>query len=487
MAKKKNKRSENYFPFNSRLDRELVMAENYEIHAPYGLRVLSQYLNDVELRQKGVSLEEIGIKQRRDNSLSYVYDQTGVRLESVKEFFDDDAEETESNGETEKNEVLKIAVVQINGVMRMEDGLSSSGIRSICNQLQNLSSHSEIGAIILECNTGGGEKTAGQHLYNTVLDISTNTPVFAYGHFIGSACVRGTLPCAEIWMSGESSMFGSIGSMAQINKKFKKFFQKNVDEIYSRKSVEKNHEWREYLQGNKGAIMDKLDISTTDFHDAVQRHRKLNPAMLESTLRGDVFPATEAKTRGLIEGVGTLKTVIERAVDYINNSQSLKDEDMTKEKFEAFKSTMETAFGVEFKAENAEDLQKEIAAIKPVTEQVKEAETAATETATKEFSGKIEKLTKVAEALEAQKATKKESVKTSETDKKLDALLERFEKLEGENTALKSEKTELQKKVAEKKATTAATTNESTTDAPAAVKNLTGINGKAQTEAKFEW
>lgn len=488
MAKKKGKGNENYFPFNQRLDRQLIDAHEYEVHKPFAMRCLSQYIEDVELRQMGMSLEEIGIKQRRDSITSLIYSQSAKRLGTVEDYFDD-----ENDGSAFESDSPNIAIVQLVGMMRMEDGLSQRGIRSTCNEMSRLCHDEGIGAMIIDVNTGGGEKIAGQHFFNTVLDISQHIPVFAFGHFIASAGVRGTLPCVETWMAGYSAMYGSIGTMTQVNKDFAKWYNKNVDEIYSRKSPKKNHEWREMLSGRKGAILDKLDVATSDFHDAVKKYRKLNPAMEADTLMGDVFPAKEAIERGLVTGIGTLNTVIERAVEYINNP-SLNKSTMEKKDFEALKAELERVHGTKFEATNAKDLTEKIKEMKPVSETVKEAETAVSDKAKKDYDEKLEQVTnKMSEKLDSMEKSKKDkkedtAEEKTEAEKKYDALMARMDKFEEENKDLKKENKTLKQEKAKDKAKTESSKSETSTQAPQAVKDLEeGFKTKGTTKIEVEF
>jgi len=176
------------------------------------------------------------------------------------------------------------------------------GIEEVCEELYQLDNDPNISAHKLIMNTPVGDATAAAELYNTVKDLKK--PKIGLVHLAASAGYLGILPCDEIIALSDMSRAGSIGALTSIDKKFAASYKERYDEIYSSKSPEKNDGQRAYLNGDPSIIVRELDKLVDIFQAKVVMHRSLNPEFKAETLKGRLFNAKEAKTRGLIDLIG---------------------------------------------------------------------------------------------------------------------------------------------------------------------------------------
>ena len=63
----------------------------------------------------------------------------------------------------------------------------------------------------------------------------------------------------------------------------------------------------------EGDESQQAEASASLFRSEVQKYRKLNSAMKKETLQGGMFYARDAKKRGIVDSIGTMKNAIKRA------------------------------------------------------------------------------------------------------------------------------------------------------------------------------
>jgi ClpP class serine protease len=278
----------------------LLFGGKFLIDIEFGFSALTKYFNDLELVQSGISLKDLGYKNDISMAISII----------------------SPNGKTDpvnksSFEPGSHSKISLSGVMQMDGGMSSVGIAQLAEMIQNLDAHPNIAGHKFDVNTGGGEAVAGIHLYNTVKDLKK--PSVAQVHTCASAGYLAMLPVNEIVALSTMSRIGSIGAMISMDKKFIDWYKENIDDIYSNLSPEKNDALNSYLNGDKTKLVNSLDSLVQDFHEKVMKHRRLNPENKKETLKGNTFYSKEAKSRGLIDSIGTEAYATKRLNFYINN------------------------------------------------------------------------------------------------------------------------------------------------------------------------
>lgn len=285
---------------DNRKIRELIISGQFLIDEEMGLTALQKYLHDLELVEAGLSLKDLGYTADRLNAIS-------IDEPSGRRFFLGDA----------RIPAGSISRTKIDGVMMMKGGLCSMGIEEVCEELYQLDNDPNIRAHKLIMNTPGGEATAAAEMYNVVKDLKK--PSVALVHLSASAGYFGILPAKEIIALSDMSRIGSIGALTSIDKKFAAAYKERYEEIYSSKSPDKNEAQRAYQNnGDSSIIVRELDKLVDIFQAKVVMHRELNPDFKSETLKGKVFTAREAKTRGLIDLIGSETLANKRLQSFIN-------------------------------------------------------------------------------------------------------------------------------------------------------------------------
>lgn len=278
----------------------IISSANWQIDKAWGMQILSSYLHDLDMIQNGVPFSELMYSEKRAESRR-------IQISNeIEDFSETTLDLSSFEGTIPEN---SIAELKLSGVMTLEDGLCHQGINSLAQSLQQADNHKSISGVLLEVNSGGGEALAGSVLQNTIRDMKT--PVVTYTHFLGSAAVRGTLGTKEIIASSKDVSVGSIGAMISLNLEAIEEHKETYKELYAESSPNKNAEWRALLEGNETPLIKRVTETADFFRSEVKKHRPLK-GNIEETLKGGIFTANKAKSKGLIDGIGTKAYAVRR-------------------------------------------------------------------------------------------------------------------------------------------------------------------------------
>ena len=261
---------------------ELLFSESLLIDVDFGITALNTYLNDLALIQAGAKFSDLGYSEKREA-------QKPVNM-------------------------ANIAVLRLDGVMRMDDSLSTRGVRSLIQDIDAANRNSMIRGILLEINSGGGEAIAGSVLNDAIKNSAK--PVVAYAHYVGSAAYMAAIASYEVILSTSMAKAGSIGAMITLNKKALERYKEMYMDIYASQSPDKNKEFRAALGDDFSLISESVDKAAQIFQDTVLAYRKVKDK--EKALSGGMFYAKEAKSLGLIDGIGGISYAIRRLNSHIN-------------------------------------------------------------------------------------------------------------------------------------------------------------------------
>lgn len=282
-----------------------ILSGQFEMDEMWGWDQLAQYMNDLYALSVGMPYQELGISSRRASSLPSLIVQSSSGVRFVR-----DANIIHHPKETPAG---SFAHLRLQGVMRSQDGISSRGVSSLLSDIQAAYQNENIEGILLEVNSGGGESLAGTMLQGALAD--SPKPVVVYAHMMASAALRATLPVAEIVASGEGAQAGSIGTFITLDRSFAEWYKTWYEDLYADKSVNKNREFRDFLEGNRDTLRKSINRSNQVFLDEVQAYRPLRRDV-EHTLSGAMFNAREAKSRGLVDSIGSLTYATQRLAAY---------------------------------------------------------------------------------------------------------------------------------------------------------------------------
>lgn len=276
-------------------------AGKFEIDEAWGLEQLAEYSNEISLLRAGATYSDLGIGKRRAAGMPGI-----ITFKAGLPTLISDPEMLSSPILTPPG---SIAHLKLQGVMRSQDGASTRGINSLLADFHAAYQNDNIDGILLEVNTGGGESLAGTILQATIAE--SPKAVVAWAHFMASAGVRATAPADEIIASSTGSEIGSIGTFITLSKYFASWYNNYYEDMYASKSTNKNRDFREYMKGNKEPMQKAIDTHNEYFLDEMKRYRPLKRDV-DHTLSGEMFYATEAKSRGLVDGIGSLTYAVSR-------------------------------------------------------------------------------------------------------------------------------------------------------------------------------
>lgn len=293
-------------PLNSDIEFFLSTCEMLEIDFNYGMSQLNMYLQDLMFLQSGGKYKDLGISQRRKDSMPQLITLSASAPGSVAFVDKYDLQSPELIAPN------SIALLKLNGVMRSQSGLSSNGVDRLAVDLRNAYSNPNIAGVVIETNSGGGESLAGNMAKSAIME--RNKPVIGFGHLVASAAYRALTGADEIIMSSEFSEVGSIGTMVQLDNKAISRFRERVSEFYGKDAPNKNGDIRKAFAGDFSAIQERVNELTVQFHNEIIRDRPLSGGTerIKDTLSGKMFDAKEGKRRGLVDAIGGLNFAAKR-------------------------------------------------------------------------------------------------------------------------------------------------------------------------------
>ena len=253
----------------------------------YGQRLLNQYFLDLDQAQT-ISKKLV---------VSMLAERKAATLPKIVEVPND------------KKPFLKdqIMVVNLNGMIRADDGWSSVGTRSVGEKLVEQKKN-VIGAIF-KINSGGGYMGGAEAMVSAMREF--DKPVVVVSSYAASAAYMIASEADQINAETEFSEFGSIGVYIELDKELKELYKQYVDVAYSEDSPEKNKAFRDWILNDdlSGFVKQATDADQM-FMNLIKSNRELDSKLKEETLSGGVFYAKDAKSRGLIDGFSTMEKAV---------------------------------------------------------------------------------------------------------------------------------------------------------------------------------
>ena len=144
-----------------------------------------------------------------------------------------------------------IAVMQIQQVItKYDQECGPSGTLTKNNLLKRAGNNPNIKAVILYCDSGGGEADGTEQFANTIREVAAIKPVIAFvDGMAASAMYWITSSCTMVIANLETAEIGSIGTYVSFADLKPMWEAQGVKfhEIYATKSTEKNKVWKEAL------------------------------------------------------------------------------------------------------------------------------------------------------------------------------------------------------------------------------------------------
>lgn len=245
-----------------------------------------------------------------------------VSVLKFKSEMEDDIEdyvECDSEIEVEDEEVQSVVIVNLNGVITVDGGMSSNGMTELSESMLELSKEESVSGFIVYTNSGGGSTMAVEIMTDAIAEIRKTKPVFGLVRKGGMACSAAYAiisSCEEVYVESEMSCVGSCGTMVQFEGR--KANTENPEgekeiRLYASKSVKKNIEIEEALNNdNYSLIIDNmLDPVNERFLSLIENNRPI----LKGTDFNDGHTEYAKDSIGkFIDGISTKSEVIKKVL-----------------------------------------------------------------------------------------------------------------------------------------------------------------------------
>ena len=209
----------------------------------------------------------------------------------------------------------QVAVIPIIGTITKYDSCFTRGAITYAKAITAAANLPEVGAIVLDIDSGGGAGNAIAVLKEAIHHVQAlGKPIIAHVDFCASLAYWAASQCDAIFCDNPLSAVGSIGGLYQIVDDTGKLEKEGytVITVYADESGDKNLDYRKALEGDNSLLKKNLSYNVAQFHKDVKAGR---PDIKDAAgvFSGAMFHPTEAQALGLINGVLTLAECIENA------------------------------------------------------------------------------------------------------------------------------------------------------------------------------
>ncbi len=223
---------------------------------------------------------------------------------------------------TEKTTPERVAIFNINGMIRRENLLSASGqsisyygTDYITEYINYCTKDKSIKAIILDVNSGGGFSNAVANLIDAIIQFKkTGRKVYASVDIACSAGYHLISFCDHIVANSKASLLGCIGTMwsaVDYSKMEERAGIKRID-VVSSQTPEKTAEFTQAMKGNAKLLQQNIiDPTAQVFIDDVLANRKIKN---QSILKGASVIAEKAIEVGLCDAIMPMSELIKIAM-----------------------------------------------------------------------------------------------------------------------------------------------------------------------------
>ncbi len=208
-----------------------------------------------------------------------------------------------------------IAILSLKNYLYLgDDPFSVNAYVALINEIRNTP---EIKGVVFEIFSDGGVDVASELLRSELSLLSQTKPVVAFCHYAASGAYLAALGCNIIIASNGLSRFGSIGSYITLNKWYREVYSLIKQDVYAAQSTKKNENWRKYVSDNEIELYQNEANKIANYF--ISQVKKSRDNVSEDALKGAMYLASEAKSLGLIDGIGNLQYAFNRINSLIKN------------------------------------------------------------------------------------------------------------------------------------------------------------------------
>ena len=203
------------------------------------------------------------------------------------------------------------------GIVGGESAANSVSIssRSLIEDLEDLRDDEEVRAIVLRVESPGGSALASEEIYCKLEEIRSEKPLLvSMGRVAASGGYYISAPGQQIWAS-PATITGSIGVVSVIPDFAKAADKLGVqpDGVYSTPLATMTRLGNPVPPELLASLDHYMAGTYVEFRDRVTRYRPLDDEQLLPIAGGRVWSGSRAQELGLVDSLGTLEDVIQRA------------------------------------------------------------------------------------------------------------------------------------------------------------------------------
>jgi protease IV len=227
----------------------------------------------------------------------------------------------------------KVLLLDISGIIMSGDGEPILGgpkkpglIARVREALDRARRDTHVKAVVLRINSPGGGVTASDTLYHELRTFKQETGVKLVAHImdVGASGAYYAALAADAITAQPTSVTGSIGVImyrVDVTGLMQKVGVQTV-EITSGEKKGIGSPFRKLSDDERKIFQEFIDSLYGRFTRLIAEERKLTPDAVRKMADGRIFTSVEAKTGGLIDGIGYLEDAIELAKKQANLSQA---------------------------------------------------------------------------------------------------------------------------------------------------------------------
>lgn len=219
-----------------------------------------------------------------------------------------------------------IALIKVEGVIQPGEppvdflGASQAGAYSdrIVRQLKQANDDANVKAVVLRVDSPGGGVVASDEIYEQI--VAMNKPVLiSMGTLAASGGYYISAPADEIW-ANRHTLTGSIGVIIQFVNVEDFMNEYGVDATVVKSGLNKDSGslFRTMTEAEKAIWQSIIDESYDTFVQIIVQGRNLNEATVRTLADGRVYTGQQAYDAGLVDHLGNLEDVINRAAELAN-------------------------------------------------------------------------------------------------------------------------------------------------------------------------
>jgi len=230
-----------------------------------------------------------------------------------------------------------IHVVNLNGVITKNGGMSTNGTKQLANEIRTADRNNKVKGHLIVAASGGGAGNAIKTLTDAIH--SANKPVGTWienGEMACSACY-GIISASDFIMAEDKDVVvGSLGTMISLSGRPKSSKDDKGQlhvRFYATKSTQKNSYYEQAMEGNGKPIIEHvLDPANETFLNNIKQNR---PLIDEKTqMDGSIFKAGDV-LGSMVDEIGSFQDAVNKVLSLANdgennNNNSTKNKQMTK-------------------------------------------------------------------------------------------------------------------------------------------------------------